>query len=43
MFADWDEPSTLALLAMLIGLALGSVSGGFFVIEEACFEVDNRE
>jgi hypothetical protein len=41
MFKDWDEPSTLALLALLIGLALGSVSGGFFVIEHYDFQADN--
>jgi hypothetical protein len=24
---DWDEPSTLAVLALLIGIALGTLSG----------------
>lgn len=41
MFKDWNEPSTLALLALLIGIALGTFSGATFVLEEARYTMDN--
>ena len=42
MFKDWDEPSTLTLLALLIGIALGTFSGATLVLEEARYTVDNE-
>ena len=39
----WDEPSTLALLALLIGIALGTLSGYTLALDAAIFTVDNHE
>ena len=41
--SDWNATETLVLLALLVGLALGTVSGGTLVLEESCFKVDNAE
>jgi hypothetical protein len=40
---DWDEPSTLAVLALLIGIALGTLSGYELALERHVFKVDNDD
>ena len=37
---EWDQPSTLALLALLIGIALGTMSGYTLALEHFPFQVD---
>ncbi len=39
---DYAEPSTLMLLALLLGLAMGTCSGGALVLDMQAFTVDNR-
>ncbi len=39
---DYAEPSTLCLLALLLGLAMGTCSGGALVLDMQSYEVDNR-
>lgn len=41
MMIDWDEPSTLALLALLVGIALGTLSGYTLALDFHHFKVDN--
>ncbi len=39
---DYAEPSTLVLIALLIGIALGTLSGSMLVLDWLEFPVDNR-
>ena len=39
--SDWNNTETLVLLALIVGIALGTFSGGALVLEERCFQVDN--
>jgi len=38
---DWNQTDTLVLLALLIGIALGSVSGYTLHLDQPPFQVDN--
>ena len=38
---DWNEPSTLALVALLIGIALGTLSGYTLALDLHPYQVDN--
>jgi hypothetical protein len=38
---DWNKPETLVLLALLIGIALGSFSGYTVALEHYDIHVDN--
>jgi ABC-type dipeptide/oligopeptide/nickel transport system permease subunit len=38
---DWAETDTLVLLALLIGIALGSVSGYYTHLDEPIYRIDN--
>lgn len=38
---DWAETDTLVLLALLIGIALGSVSGYYTHLDSIPYKVDN--
>lgn len=37
---DWDAPETLALLGLLIGIALGTLSGYTVALERYPYTVD---
>jgi hypothetical protein len=38
---DWDNTETLVLLALLVGIALGTVSGYTLHLDLSPFQVDN--
>lgn len=38
---DWADTETLVLLALLVGIALGSVSGYTLHLDEPPYKVDN--
>jgi hypothetical protein len=40
---DWANTDTLVLLALLMGIALGTVSGYTIALEHYDFQVDNYE
>jgi hypothetical protein len=40
---DWNKTETLVLLALLMGIALGTVSGYTIALEHYDFQVDNYE
>lgn len=39
---DWNAPETLVLLALLVGIALGTLSGYTLALDLQPFVVDNR-
>ena len=39
---DWANTETIVLLALLIGIALGTLSGYTLALERAVFTVDNE-
>ncbi len=43
MPSDYANTETLCLLALLLGLAMGTCSGGALVLDMQEFTVDNRE
>jgi len=38
---DWAQTDTLVLLALLVGIALGSVSGYTLHLDEPIYRIDN--
>jgi hypothetical protein len=39
---DWDNTETIVLLALLVGIAMGTFSGYSLALEPAIFTVDNK-